>query len=812
MKFTLNWLKDYLDFNATAEEIADRLTMLGLEVDSISPIHHDLKGIKVERILTVAPHPNADRLQLCEVAVGDDETLPVVCGAPNARAGLNTAIALPGTTMPSGLKIRAAKVRGQVSAGMLCSEKELGISEEAAGIIELDDSLSPGQDLAESLNLADTVIEVDLTPNRADCASVIGIAREVAGFTGAALCPPVVEKELPLLAPESPAFAIEVRDPEKCPRYAARLLRNVRIGPSPWWLKARLLAIGQRPINNVVDITNLVMMEYGQPLHAFDFARIAGKTIVVRTAGPGETMTTLDGIVRTFDPEMLLICDRDKPVAVAGVMGGESSEVSDDTVDILLESACFNPVNIRRTARRLNLSTESSYRFERGVDPAGIPLALERASRLMVELAGAGLDQEGVDVLAEIAPPLPLTLRVGRTCDLIGMQLAAMEIRDLLTGIEFRVTETADPDQLQVVAPSFRVDIEREADLVEEVARLKGYDGIPASMPMVPMSFPEQDRARNLRRRLAGVMVGMGFSEVINYSFTGEQNLDRLGLAADHPLRRAVQLLNPLTVEQGIMRTMLLPGILENVRRNINQQNIDLRLFEVGKVFHPRGQGEQPEERLLLTAVLSGRRNPGAPLLHFGTDPVDIHDAKGAVENLLKELDLAGNTALVATDVQPGYIQPGSASLVLDNSGRTLGLIGQLSPDAARNFGIKQELFMLSLDLADLAGIETKPKKFRQLPRYPSVQWDIAVLVPEQVAAGDMVQLIRECDEPLVEQAELFDIYRGKPIEPGLKSVALTITYRSGEQTLDDETVDVVHQRIIKKLVTEFKGRLREAH
>ena len=811
MKFTLNWLKDYLDFNTPVKEIVDRLTMLGLEVDSVAPLHHDLDGIKVARILTVEPHPNADRLHLCDVAVGD-ETVRVVCGAPNARVGLNTAIALPGITMPSGLKIRKAKVRGQASAGMLCSEKELGISEDAAGIIELDESLTPGQDLVEALNLADTMIEVDLTPNRSDCASVIGIAREVAGFTNTTITPPITENDLPVLTGKRSSFAVEVRDTGKCPRYAARLLHNVKIAPSPWWLKARLLAIGLRPINNIVDITNLVMMEYGQPLHAFDYANLAGNTIVVRTAESGEKMNTLDGTERTFDPEMLLICDRDRPVAVAGVMGGENSEVSDETVDILLESAYFNPVNIRRTARRLNMSTESSYRFERGVDPAGVPLALERAVRLMVELAGAELEEDGVDALSEIAPPPVLTLRVGRTCDLIGMELSAAEIKDYLAGIEFQVDQTDDPDQLLVHPPSFRVDIEREVDLVEEVARLKGYNEIPATMPTVLMSFPEQDRARSLRRLLTGVMTGMGFSEVINYSFVNEQHFDRLGLAGDDPLRQVVHLLNPLTEEQGIMRTMLLPGILENARRNINQQNIDLRLFEIGKVFHPRGEGEQPEERTHLTAILSGRRNPGASLLHFGTDPVDIYDAKGAVENVLRELGLAGNTALVATDVQPGYIQSGSCSLVLSETDQPLGLIGQLSRDVARNFGIKQELFVLSLDLEDIAGLEAESKKFKQLPKYPSVQWDIAVLVPEQVAAGDMLKVIRECNEPLVEHAELFDIYRGKPIESGMKSVALTITYRSEEQTLDDETVDVAHQRIIKKLVSEFKGRLREAH
>lgn len=809
MKFTLNWLKDYLDISTPVNEIVDRLTMLGLEVDSVEQLHRNLVGVKVARIETVLPHPNADRLQLCDVSVGDD-TVRVVCGAPNAREGLVTAIALPGTTMPSGLKIKKAKVRGESSAGMLCSEQELGISEDAAGIMELDDSLAPGQELAEALDLVDTMIEVDLTPNRPDCASVIGIAREVAGFTKARLNLPVDKNNLPELK-GADSFVIDVRDPEKCPRYGARLLKNVTIGPSPQWLKNRLLAIGQRPINNVVDITNLVMMEYGQPLHAFDFAKLAGSTIVVRTAAAGEKMATLDGVERTFDEEMLLICDADKPVAVAGVMGGENSEVGDDTVDILLESAYFNPVNVRRTARQLKLATESSYRFERGVDPNGIPQALERAAQLMVELAGAELVEEGVDALAEITPPPELALRVSRTCDMIGMELSADEIAGYLTGIEFEVATTDDPDTLLVRAPSFRVDIEREADLFEEVARLKGYDEIPTSMPLVPMSFPDQDRSRSLRKLLTGVMVAMGFSEVINYSFVSEQHFDRLGLAQDDPLRKVVRLVNPLTEEQSVMRTMLLPGILENARRNINQQNNDLRLFEIGKVFHPRKQGEQPEERIRLTAVLSGRKNPGAPMIHFGNDQVDIYDAKGTAENLIRELGLAERVTVVATEVQPGYIQAGTCSRITTETDAPLGLIGCLNRDVARNFGIKQELFVLSLDLEAVGSIEAPLKKFSQLPRYPSVQWDIAVVVPEEVAAGDMIRSIHECGESLVEQAELFDIYRGKPIEAGWKSVAITITYRSAEQTLDDATVDKVHQRIFKKLVSDYKARLREA-
>jgi phenylalanyl-tRNA synthetase beta chain len=369
MKFTVNWLKEYINLDITVEALADKLTMLGLEVDSVDELYTDLESIKVAEILSVRPHPDADRLTLCDVSVGSEQ-FQVVCGAPNAREGLMTPIALPGTTLPSGMEVKKAAIRGQESSGMLCSEKDLGISEDHTGIMELDGSVSSGDSLSSALALGDTLIEVDLTPNRPDCTSVIGIAREVAGFTGQQMDLPV-KNDLPALTGEGVPFSIEVHDPEDCPRYAARLLKNVTIGPSPWWLKKRLLSVGQRPINNVVDITNLVMLEYGQPLHAFDFDLLGGGRIIVRRAKDGEDIVTLDGEKRKLDNQMLLICDAEKPVAVAGVMGGENSEVNDNTKDILLESACFNPLSVRRTARQLNLGTEASYRFERGVDPCG---------------------------------------------------------------------------------------------------------------------------------------------------------------------------------------------------------------------------------------------------------------------------------------------------------------------------------------------------------------------------------------------------------------------------------------------------------
>ncbi|MDX1775347.1 MAG: phenylalanine--tRNA ligase subunit beta, partial [Desulfobulbales bacterium] len=490
MKFTLNWLKEYTKIDLPVEAVADKLTMLGLEVDNVTELYPGLDGVKVAKIVAVRPHPDADRLSLCDVTVGG-EVFQVVCGAPNAKTGLLTAIALPGTTI-SGMQVKKAAIRGQESSGMLCSEKDLGISEDHTGIMELPDDTGPGQFLAEALSLRDTLIEVDLTPNRPDCTSVIGIAREVAGFTGGKLNLPVTN-ELPELTGAGVPFSVEVLDPEDCPRYAARLLKNVTIGPSPWWLRKRLLSVGLRPINNVVDITNLVMLEYGQPLHAFDFHRLAGGSIIVRRARAGETIVTLDGEKRDLDEKMLLICDAEKPVAVAGVMGGENSEVIESTRDILLESACFNPLSIRRTARRLNLGTEASYRFERGVDPEVAPRAMERAVDLLAEITGAEVVANGYDCVAGIAPREAITLRVSRTNDLLGLKLDAAEVSSCLESIEL-MSERIDADTLLVTPPSFRIDLEREVDLIEEIARLQGYNEIPTTMPIVPMSFPEQQQ------------------------------------------------------------------------------------------------------------------------------------------------------------------------------------------------------------------------------------------------------------------------------------------------------------------------------
>ena len=813
MKFTLKWLQEYVSTDGlTPDQLADRLTMLGLEVEAVKDMSQGLKEILTAKIIKVEKHPDADRLTLCDVEVGN-EVVQVVCGAPNAGEGLVTAIARPGVILPNGLKIKKAKVRGQESLGMLCAEDELGISDDHTGIIEIDGDVASGKKVIDVLGLDDVMVEIDLTPNRPDCASVIGIAREVAGITGKKLHLPIKRDDLPVLDGTKSDFSVEIEDLALCPRYTARKLTGVTIGPSPGWVQQRLLAVGMRPISNIVDITNLVMLETGQPLHAFDFKKLAGGKIVVRCPSESEKkFTTLDGSERTLEPEMLMICDSEKPVAVAGVMGGLDSEVTSETTEILLESACFNPVNIRRTARVLNLPSEASYRFERGIDPDGVDIAMQRAVQLMVELAGAEVQEGGVDEYPGRHENLLLTLRTQRACALLGMELSSQEITDYLKSIEFDVVPNEDGD-LIVTVPSFRVDIEREVDLVEELARLIGYNDIPTTLPHITMDYPQRDRLRVMRNEVVSLFASCGFSEAINYSFVMEKHMSMLGLPEDDSRRKFTRLLNPLTEDQSVMRTMLLPGLLENVRHNMNHQVTDISLFEVGKVFFQRDQDVLPEERFQLCAVKSGSRYPGSVPLYFSGNPADFFDLKGIVQTVIDELGVTGLSGKItfqqAAETRETYCEEGFSLLVNDGD-TVIGIIGKLHSDAAKEFGIKQAVFFLELDLSLMNELPAIQKSFKALPRYPSVKRDIALVLPETVAAGKLLQTIYDLDVEHVEDAVMFDVYRGKPIEKGMKSVALSVTYRSREKTLDDETVDIFHNKIVNSLMSRFGGRYRE--
>ncbi|MBL4903937.1 phenylalanine--tRNA ligase subunit beta [Desulfotalea psychrophila] len=813
MKFTINWLKEYVDTgDMSPESLAEHLTMLGLEVDSVTPVFPELAQLKTAKVLSVEAHPNADKLHLCEVAVGE-ETFSIVCGAPNVRKDLVTAIALVGTVMPDGTKIKASKVRGVKSFGMLCSERELGLSESHAGIMELPAATEHGQPLLVAIGLDDLLVEVDLTPNRPDCASVIGIAREVAGITRTPLTIPVKSATLDH---SSRDFSVDIENSEVCPRYAARLIRNISIEQSPWWIRKKLISIGMRPINNVVDITNLVMMEYGQPLHAFDYDKIAGKQIVVRHPKNNEnTFTTLDGEKRTIEPDMLMICDAEKPIAVAGVMGGLNSEVSDNTTNILLESACFGAVSVRRTARRLKLPSEASYRFERGVDPDGCITAMERAVSLLCDIAGGEVMEGGVDSYHGIRPLNSQKLRISRTSSLLGIKLDYDKIADVLQSIGIRC-KPKDDNTIWVNPPSFRIDIEREADLVEEVARLIGYDNIPTSLPTVKLSYPEQAPVRTLRKQTSNLLVNIGFSEAINYSFVTEKHASMMALNEDDNRRKHVALLNPLSEEQSVMRTMLLPGLLENLKRNINFQNTSVKLFEIGKVFTPQGKNEQPIEKERLTCILSGKRSGNASSLYNNDNTVDIFDAKGVSELLLETLRLHGcSTNDVISfrtpeeNEQENYSDPAQC-LILDSDKGILGQLSRLSPEVAKQFGLKQDVFFLDLDFEILCSLKATAKNFQQLPVFPAVKRDISLLVPTDIKAGDMLETIRTSKEKFIEHCEIFDVYQGKPLDHGMKSVAVSVTYRSPTKTLTEKNVNKSHTKLITTLTSKFNGSLRE--
>lgn len=811
MKFTLSWLSGFVSTaDLDPEALAEKLTMLGLEVDAVTRLYQGLEQILTAEVLSVKKHPNADRLTLCEVNTGE-ETVQVVCGAPNVHPGMITAIARPGVRLPDGMKIKKAKVRGEQSLGMLCSARELGLSEDHEGIMELNGSIAAGIPLTEALELDDTMIEVDLTPNRPDCASVLGIAREVAGFTGRPLQMPVAQATE--LDGTGIDFSVTIEDPALCPRYAARKLTGVTIGPSPWWLQRQLLAVGLRPINNIVDITNFVMLDYGQPLHAFDFQKIRQGKIVVRCPQEGETkFTTLDGAERTLDQNMLMICDGEGPVAVAGVMGGMDSEVTAETTEVLLESACFDPVSIRRTARRLNLPSEASYRFERGVDPNITLLAMERAVRLMVELAGATVVENGVDAYPGQKPLFELDLRVERVNSLLGLSLDSEAIAAYLQAIEFQVAGVGKP-VLHVVVPSFRPDIEREVDLVEEIARLYGYNEIPTTMPKIGMDYPDRDPLRTLRQKIASVCTGRGFFEAINYSFVDAKHLELMRLPEDDSRRKLTKLLNPLTEEQSVMRSMLLPGLLENLQRNINHQQPDLKLFEVGKVFIQQEQDVQPEEQYQLCAVCCGLRYPGATPIYFSEQKSDLLDIKGLAEDIVESLRLQGSSGSLDFVIHPDSCQPyaePSLSVSLVDGDQEIGRMSQVKTEILQDMGIKQPVCFFECNLNLLNDLPVTKKQFVPIPRYPLMKRDIALLVPEQVPAGDLLDAVRNHRAEHVESVEIFDVYSGKPIEAGMKSVALSVTYRSPEKTLDDVTVDRIHEKIVNSLMANFGGRYRE--
>jgi phenylalanyl-tRNA synthetase beta chain len=804
MKVTLNWLKEYVAFDLSPEVLAHRLTMAGLEVDLMEKLGEGLDSVIVARLADVSPHPDADRLTLCTVETGS-ECLQVVCGATNHRAGDLVAFAQAGTELPGGLKIKKSKIRGQESNGMLCSLTELGLASSSDGILILPPGHELGVPVFAALGLKDVRYELGLTPNRPDCLSVIGVAREIAGMTGASLRLPVhdlVESG----APASGKTSVTIQDADLCPRYAARLIEGVKIGPSPEWMVRKLEAVGMRSINNVVDVTNFVMMELGHPLHAFDFNYLRGRCIVVRRSRDGDLFTTLDGQVRTLTANDLVICDGEGPVALAGIMGGENSEVRPDTVDILLESAYFNPGAIRRTSKRLGLHTESSHRFERGADIDMVPLALDRAAALIVELAGGRLAQGMIDAYPKPFPKRTLTITAQRTSQLLGMEVDASEIQQVLNSIGLPSELILDrrDGALTVDVPYFRPDIEREIDLVEEVARLLGYERIPVTLPVSTLCSQPLPRHLQLARLLRDRMAMAGFAEVINYSFVSSTSVDRLGLAADDPRRQNVPLLNPLSDDQAVMRTTLVPSLLETAARNIAYRTTDFALFELRPVFSPLAGEELPRESLRLTALLSGRREPIGWAQQ--TAECDFFDIKGVVEDLLNLLHV--QAPRWPSEHGESFYHPGKSCAVEVGNTR-LGTLGEIHPEVLRAFEIPQAVYLVDLDVETLFALAGKHPGFRPLSRYPDVERDSALLINEDIPAQQVLDVLQQVRLKDLENIVLFDVYHGPSLPPGKKSLAIRARYRALDRTLTDEIVQGLHGKLVQALQKSLGAELR---
>ncbi|MCX6338852.1 MAG: phenylalanine--tRNA ligase subunit beta [Candidatus Aureabacteria bacterium] len=790
MKVSFNWLREYVNCPLSPEELADRLTMHGLEVEAVTRLTPALKGIVVGRVLSVEPHPRADRLSVCRVSDGTSE-LTIVCGAKNVTAGDAAPLARVGVTLPNGTTIRQTALRGIASEGMLCSERELELGEDAEGIMILAAQSMPGQDLSEALQLNDSILDVNVTPNRPDCLSVVGVAREAAAILKKPLMLPrcrVKEKG----ARAASRARVSIEDGGLCPRYCARVVTNVSVGPSPFWLRNRLGAVGVRTINLIVDATNYVLMECGQPLHAFDLQKIKGGCVFVRQARRGEKITTIDGRERALDEGMLVIADSKAPLAVAGIMGGLHSEVGKETRELLLESACFKPQSIRRTSQRLNLSSESSYRFERGVDYHGLVPALDRAAQLISAL-GAGDPCTGViDRRSTAWRARRVKLRIPRLNAVLGARLSKARVRADLERLGMGVREQGRV-VVEVAPPAFRVDLCGEIDLVEEVARMEGYDRIIAVPPVGVVPAGGGDPRTMGREKVRDALCSLGFSEAICLSFMGLAEMDRLMWGKHEPLRRAVRLRNPVSDEFAYLRTSMLPPLMRCLSLNANRGNSDAQLFELGTVFSPREGGAPPleMEKLALAAMgLAGIRSWCARMAE-----VDFFYLKGMLENMLTG---AGAEISAARASLPGC-HPGR-SATLSRNGLPWGWIGEIHPRVAEAYGIKAPVIFAEVDPAPLYTALLGERVYRPLPRFPAVKRDIALVADEHVEAAGVIATVRRAVPGLIEAVELFDLFRGQQIPPGKKGLAVSVTLRAPEATLREEDIEAAMEKIREAL------------
>lgn len=804
MLLSLNWLKEFVDFNISYEELENILTMLGIEVESVEFQEKKFEKFIVAEVLEKEKHPNADKLSVCKVNTGD-EIIQVVCGAPNVDKGQKVILGLSGAVVPNGkFMLERRKIRGIESNGMICSLNELELGDSGDGIEILKDDAPIGEKVSDYFGLNDTILEISLTPNKSDCLSHLGIARELAAYFRTKVKYPdtnLVENDENI----NDIAKVIVEDLEKCPRYTARVVKNCKISKSPEWLEKRLQNIGLRSINVAVDVTNLVLMESGQPLHAFDFDKIKNHKIVVKTALEGEKLVTLDGKERILSGDMLLICDDEKPIAIGGVMGGENSEIDENTTNILIESAFFDPSSIRKTSKKLGLQSDSSYRFERGVDISNVPIALDRAAKLIAELTGGEVVGGKIDVYPNPKPKKQITLRYNRVNKILGTNLKPNQIDEFLTSLMFELSNKNE-EQVEVIVPYHRVDIDLEIDLIEEIARLNNYDNIENSFNS-NINFASSDVANHLkvpklRNKFRNWFVYNGFNEILTQNQIDPKSA---ALFTDNPIKIA----NPLGEELSVMRPSMIPSLLNVISKNIRNFNLNLKLFEIGKVFLNNSTArefiEGIEETEYLTFAISGNIQPkqwGIPDKKF-----DFFDLKGIFETLINEFNIKN---IKFSKLDSKNIIFSNEVLQIESDTEIIGIMGKINDNIMKIYDIEQDIYLLTVKTKALYFNYNDKIKYEPISPYPKVTRDLAFLVDKSIDSALIADVIKKNAGKYARNITLFDVYEGKNIPDGTKSLAYSIEFVSNEKTLTDEEIDKFIDNIIKNVESSFKAQLRK--
>ena len=792
MNTSLSWIKQYVpDLDVTAQEYTDAMTLSGTKVEGFERLDEDLEDIVIGQIEKIEPHPDADKLIVCQVNVGS-KTVQIVTGAPNVKEGDKVPVVLDGGRVagghdgkmtPGGIRIKKGKLRGVESCGMMCSIEELGSTREMYpeapeyGIYIFPEDAEVGADAIEALGLHDVNFEYEITSNRVDCFSVIGIAREAAATFGKEFHPPVVTATGNGENAED-YIKVSVLDPDLCPRYTARIVKNIKIGPSPKWMQRRLAAAGIRPINNIVDITNYVMEEYGQPMHAYDYDRIAGHEIIVRRAKAGEKFTTLDGQERTMDENVVMICDGEKSVGIGGIMGGENSMITDDVKTMLFEAACFDGTNIRLSSKRIGLRTDASAKFEKGLDPNNAQAAIDRACQLVEEL-GAGEVVGGiVDVYSKVKEPVRIPFEPERINALLGTDLSADQMLSYLKRVDLEYDEAAN----EIIAPTFRHDLFRTADLAEEVARFYGYDNIPTTLPSGEATTGKLPFDLRVRETAQDIAEYCGFSQGMMYSFESPRVFDRLRIPQDSPLRNAIRIQNPLGEDFSIMRTVSVNGMLTSLAFNYNHRNKNVRLYELGNIYLPKALPltELPDERMQFTLGMYGEG--------------DFFTMKGVVEEFLDKVGITGRKVYDPESGQT-FLHPGRQANIVYN-GTVLGYLGEVHPLVASDYGIGEKAYIAVIDMPEVTKLATFDRKYQGIARYPAVTRDISMVVPKNVLAGQIEEMLLQRGGKILEECRLFDIYEGAQIKEGFKSMAYSIVFRAKDRTLEEADITAAMNKI----------------